>query len=110
MPPHKSITRVNNTQPTPPLPPPQHMDTAIFQASVTAAMAQININGASGSIGDTNNTNQGDSQGHPRECSYKDFTNCKPKSLDDTDGVTLTWFEKTKSVFEICACPGGKIF
>ena len=104
--------RVNNATPTPtpPQPPPLQMDTAIFQAVVSpvvaATIAQINTNGASGLGSSTNNINQGDSQGHPRECSYKDFTNCKRNSFNGTGGVlALTgWFEKTESVFEICAC------
>ena len=77
------------------------METTIFQvvvtAIVTSAMAQISMNGANGLGGGTNITNQGDSQGHPRECSYKDFKNCKPKSFDGTAVViALTrWSEKT---------------
>ena len=41
------------------------------------------------------------------ECTYKDFTNAKPKTFNGSGGVValLQWFEKTESVFEICACP-----
>ena len=44
-----------------------------------------------------------------RECSYKDFTNCKPKPFYGTGGVIALsqWFEKTESVFEICSCPAA---
>lgn len=97
MPPHKSIKRVNNTPPTPPQPSPPQMDITIFQAAVTSTITQISTNGASRTGGGTNNTNQGDSQGHPRECSYKQFTNGKPNSFDGSRGfIALTRrFEKT---------------
>ncbi|XP_023735806.1 uncharacterized protein LOC111883714 [Lactuca sativa] len=87
------------------------MDIAIFQvvviATVAAATAQISTNGANGLGGGTNKASQGRSQGYPRECSYKYFKNCKPKSFDGTVGViALTrWFKKTESVFKIYACP-----
>ena len=55
----------------------------------------------------TINSNRGDNQGFTRECSYKRFTNGKPKSFNASGGVItlMQWFEKTESVFEICACP-----
>ena len=44
-----------------------------------------------------------------RECSYKDFTNCKPKSFKGTGRVISVsqWFENTESVIEICSCLEG---
>ena len=88
------------------------MDNVVFQAAVTAVMAalvaQISTNGSNGTGNGTNNS----SQVRPRECSYKYFANCKPKPFNGSGGViTLTrWFEKTESMFEICACPKeGKV-
>ncbi|XP_023748177.1 uncharacterized protein LOC111896416 [Lactuca sativa] len=70
-------------------------------------MSHINASGTSGASSGANPSNHGDSRGHPGECSYKEFTNAKPKSFDDTGGViALTrWFEKTESIFKIYACP-----
>ncbi|KAL7606903.1 hypothetical protein Lser_V15G19246 [Lactuca serriola] len=103
----KKSNRKNNN---PPPPPPPHYDPAVFQAAVTAAvaaaMSQINASGTSRVGSGANPSKHGDSRGHPKECSYKDFTNAKPRSFDGTGGViALTcWFEKTESIFEICAC------
>ncbi|GJX00385.1 putative reverse transcriptase domain-containing protein [Tanacetum coccineum] len=42
----------------------------------------------------------------PRECTYKDFLNCKPLSFKGTEGVVVLsqWFEKMESVFYISNC------
>ncbi|GKF94435.1 hypothetical protein Tco_0284135 [Tanacetum coccineum] len=42
----------------------------------------------------------------PRECTYKDFLNCKPLTFKGTEGVVVLsqWFEKMKSVFHISNC------
>ncbi|GJW57979.1 putative reverse transcriptase domain-containing protein [Tanacetum coccineum] len=42
----------------------------------------------------------------PRECTYKDFLNCKPLTFKGTKGVIvlLQWFEKMESVFHISNC------
>ncbi|GJY95079.1 reverse transcriptase domain-containing protein [Tanacetum coccineum] len=42
----------------------------------------------------------------PRECTYKDFLNCKPLSFKGTEGVValLQWFKKMESVFHIKIC------
>ncbi|GJT57419.1 putative reverse transcriptase domain-containing protein [Tanacetum coccineum] len=39
----------------------------------------------------------------PRECTYKDFLNCKPLPFKGTEGVVVLsqWFEKMDSVFHI---------
>ncbi|GJU21329.1 reverse transcriptase domain-containing protein [Tanacetum coccineum] len=41
-----------------------------------------------------------------RECTYKDFLNCKPLSFKGTEGVVVLsqWFEKMESVFHISNC------
>ncbi|GKC63574.1 putative reverse transcriptase domain-containing protein [Tanacetum coccineum] len=42
----------------------------------------------------------------PRECTYKDFLNCKPFTYKGTEGVVVLsqWFEKMESVFHISNC------
>ncbi|GJV48579.1 putative reverse transcriptase domain-containing protein [Tanacetum coccineum] len=42
----------------------------------------------------------------PRECTYKDFLNCKPLTFKGTEGVVVLsqWFEKIESVFYISNC------
>ncbi|GKF92804.1 hypothetical protein Tco_0279523 [Tanacetum coccineum] len=42
----------------------------------------------------------------PRECTYKDFQNCKPLTFKGTEGVVVLaqWFEKMESVFHISNC------
>ncbi|GKD96095.1 hypothetical protein Tco_1379992 [Tanacetum coccineum] len=42
----------------------------------------------------------------PRECTYKDFLNCKPLTFKGTKGVVVLsqWFEKIESVFHISNC------
>ncbi|GJV62227.1 putative reverse transcriptase domain-containing protein [Tanacetum coccineum] len=41
-----------------------------------------------------------------RECTYKDFLNCKPLSFKGTKGLVVLsqWFEKMESVFHISNC------
>ncbi|GJS42925.1 hypothetical protein Tco_0567968 [Tanacetum coccineum] len=41
-----------------------------------------------------------------RECTYKDFLNCKPLTFKGTEGVVVLsqWFEKIESVFHISNC------
>ncbi|GKE85565.1 reverse transcriptase domain-containing protein, partial [Tanacetum coccineum] len=41
-----------------------------------------------------------------RECTYKDFLNCKPLPFKGTEGVVVLsqWFEKIESVFHISNC------
>ncbi|GJX76951.1 putative reverse transcriptase domain-containing protein [Tanacetum coccineum] len=42
----------------------------------------------------------------PRECTYKDFLNCKPLTFKGTEGVVVLsqWFEKIELVFHITNC------
>ncbi|GJS21147.1 hypothetical protein Tco_0449779 [Tanacetum coccineum] len=42
----------------------------------------------------------------PRECTYKDFMNCKPLTFKGTERVVVLsqWFEKMESVFHISNC------
>lgn len=114
MPPKWRPNRKNNNPPTDPSSPPPQYDPTVFQAAVTAAMAaamsQINASGTSGVGSGAPTSNLSDSHGHTMECTYKDFTNSKPQSFDDTRGVIAIthWFEKTKSIFEICVCPESR--
>ena len=76
---------------------------AMIAERVAAALAayETSLNGGGGGTPST-----GGSGGNPKPCSYKDFMNCKPHSYAGNGGVIeLTrWFEKTESVFQICAC------
>ena len=82
----------------------------MFQAAVNAVVAatlsQMNLSGLGGQGGGPQPQNQEGSQGHRKECSYKDFMNAKPTFFDGTGCViALTrWLEKIESIFEICAC------
>ena len=73
-------------------------------------MSAINAPVPSGSGTGAHPSNHGESRGHPRECTYKDFTNAKPRSFNGSGGVMVLrqWIEKMESVFEICACQEGK--
>ncbi|KAI3739579.1 hypothetical protein L2E82_29988 [Cichorium intybus] len=102
-----------NTRSTPAgTPDPHMMNSATFQAvvtaAVTAAIAQINNNGTngSGSRNATNDSTNVETSNHSRVCTYKDFVNCKLVAFHGTGGViALTrWIEKTESIFEISAC------
>ena len=97
--------------PTQPPPPPQY-DPAALQtevvAAVATALAQFSASGTSGS-GTTVHSTQSDAPVCSRECSYKDFTNCKPRAFNGSGGIIglSQWFEKTESIFKICSCPEG---
>ena len=105
MSPRRYNQRKNDTTEPPPLPPPPKMDTAVTVV-VAVDVAQISSSNNGGGKG-TNSSNQSENQGHPRECTYKEFTNCKPRPFNGSGGVIALaqWFKKTKSVFEISACP-----
>lgn len=95
--------------PPPPL-PPQYDIVAIraeIASAVAVAIAQVNHQGTSGSGSGIVTPNHGEGQGRSRECSYKDFTNGKPKPFNGSGGVItlMHWFEMNESIFEICACP-----
>ena len=86
MPPRKSPR--NN--PAPPPPPPPVIDTTALNVAVAAAVAT-----AMAQYHSTNNSQGGtlvesthaEIHVRTRECSSKDFTNCKPKSFHGTGGV-----------------------
>ena len=110
MPPWRNPRHVNvNEAPTPPPQPPPQFDVATFQAAVTiavaAAMSHINTTSASGLGNDAHPSNQSETQGHHRECNYKEFSNAKPRTFKGTGGVMVIrqWIEKTEAVFEICS-------
>ena len=95
-----------------PGPTPPEVNSAAFQAAVyavvTAAMAQIHQGNNGGVNGQgVGSSNSGRNQVPTKTCSYKDFTNAKPRTFNGTGGMlTLKrWIEKMESVFEICECP-----
>ncbi|KAL7595415.1 hypothetical protein Lser_V15G27934 [Lactuca serriola] len=111
MPPRRNPRRNANNEtpiPSPPPPPPQY-DIAMFQAAIMAAVAavktHINTSSTTGSGTGVFPSNHGKSHRHPRECTYKDFTNAKHRDFNGTGGVLLLrqWIENTEAVFEICA-------
>ena len=122
MPPRRNPRRNPNKEtPIPPPPPPPeplqpptpfdaNMFQAAFTAAVAAAVSAINAPAPSGSGTGAPPSNHGESHGHPRECTYKDFTNAKPRNFNGTGGVMVLrqWIEKMESVFEICACQEGR--
>ena len=87
MPPRRSA----RTNATPPPPPPLTYDPTMVQAAITAAVAaalsQINSNANGGTGSSTNHPNRGTGQGHVRECTYKEFSNSKPKTFNGSGGV-----------------------
>ena len=94
MPPRRNPRRNNETEaPTPPPPPPPQFDAAMFQAAVTAAVAaalsHINTPGASGSGAGPRPSNLAEGHEHSRECTYKDFSNAKPRTFNGTEGVMV---------------------
>ncbi|KAJ0539214.1 putative retrotransposon gag domain-containing protein [Helianthus annuus] len=46
---------------------------------------------------------------NPPACTFKMFMDCKPQTFSGTEGAVrlLRWFEKAKSVFDMCNCPAG---
>ena len=102
--------RGNNTAPPPP--PPPEVNSVVFQAAVsdavTTTLARIhNGNNGRGNGQGARSSKQGMTQGPTKVCTYKDFTNAKPRTLNGMGSViTLKWWiEKDESVFEICRCP-----
>ncbi|XP_023743333.1 uncharacterized protein LOC111891507 [Lactuca sativa] len=104
MPPQRYNRRKSNSSTPLPRPPFPEMDNVVFQGAVTAVVSQISSSSNRCGNG-TNSSNQSENQGHLRECTYKDFVNYKPKPLNGIGGVIalMRWFEKTKSIFEICS-------
>ena len=86
MPPCKSP---RNNPPPPPIP---QFDTAALNAAVAAAvataMAEYHSSSSTGA-GTPIPTIQVETPVHSKECSYKDFTNCKILSFNGTGGVIV---------------------
>ena len=107
MPPRPNLRPRTGTVPPPP--PPPTYDPAMVQAAITAAvtiaLSQINSNGNGGIGSSTNHSNRGTGHGQVRECTYKEFSNTKPKNFNGTGGVIalMQWFKKAETVFEICS-------
>ena len=75
-----------------PGPTPPEVNSAAFQAAVsvavTATMAQIHQGNNGGVNGQgAGSSNNGINQGPTKTCSYKDFTNAKPRTFNGTRGM-----------------------
>ncbi|GKB89058.1 putative reverse transcriptase domain-containing protein [Tanacetum coccineum] len=82
----------------------------LIEARVSAALAnhetlQNNTNGQ-GDGSHNSDTGIRETVCTPRECTHKDFLNCKPLIFEGTKGVVVLsqWFEKMESVFHISNC------
>lgn len=60
-------------------------------------------------IGVGGESSQVNHEGAQRVCTYKDFSNCKPKAFYGNEGIVgiTRWIEKTHSIFEISSCVEG---
>ena len=83
MPPKKSNENKNNAPP----PPPHQYDPVVFQAVVTVIVIVVMTQIRASDIGGLGNGTNSSNHGHTRECSYKDFMTCGPKSFDGSGGV-----------------------
>ncbi|GJZ82523.1 putative reverse transcriptase domain-containing protein [Tanacetum coccineum] len=80
--------------------------TAAARAVVAAVAAATPMTVAAGDGSHNSDTRIRGTVRAPRECTYKDFLNCKPLSFKGTEGVVVLsqWFEKMESVFHISNC------
>ncbi|GKD93426.1 putative reverse transcriptase domain-containing protein [Tanacetum coccineum] len=82
----------------------------LIEARVSAALANHEtLRNSTNGQGDGSHNSDTGTRGTvrtPRECTYKDFLNCKPLSFKGTEGVVVLsqWFEKMESVFHISNC------
>ncbi|KAK9056492.1 hypothetical protein SSX86_023853 [Deinandra increscens subsp. villosa] len=92
MPPRRRATR--NTSPPPAMSATDIEEMIAQRVAETVAAAATQRHADAGARG-------------PRECSYKDFMNCKPTYFKGSEGAVglIRWFEKLESVFRISNCP-----
>ncbi|GJX02443.1 putative reverse transcriptase domain-containing protein [Tanacetum coccineum] len=82
----------------------------LIEARVSAALANHEtLRNSTNGHGDGSHNSKTGIRGTvhtPRECTYKDFLNCKPLTFKGTEGVVVLsqWFEKMESVFHISNC------
>ncbi|GKB31567.1 reverse transcriptase domain-containing protein [Tanacetum coccineum] len=82
----------------------------LIEARVSAALANHEtLRNSTNGHGDGSHNSDTGTRGTvrtPRECTYKDFLNCKPLTFKGTKGVVVLsqWFEKMESVFHINNC------
>ncbi|GKE81366.1 hypothetical protein Tco_1551366, partial [Tanacetum coccineum] len=82
----------------------------LIEARVSAALANHEtLRNSTNGYGDGSHNSETGIRGTvrtPRECTYKDFLNCKPLTFKGTEGVVvlLQWFKKMESVFYISNC------
>ncbi|GKE72142.1 hypothetical protein Tco_1534183, partial [Tanacetum coccineum] len=91
------------------MPPKRTSATAarvVVAARVVAAAAAASMTAAAGDGSHNSDTGIRGTVRTPRECTYKDFLNCKPLTFKGTEGVVVLsqWFEKMESVFHISNC------
>lgn len=85
------------------------MDVAAIEEMISQRVAIVVANyhtDRQEGLGHVNNSSYNESRGNSWVCSYKDFSNYKPKNFYGDGGVIkLTrYIEKTKSLFEIRSC------
>ncbi|GJS36322.1 hypothetical protein Tco_0534704 [Tanacetum coccineum] len=82
----------------------------LIEARVSAALANHEtLRNSTNGHGDGSHNSETGIRGTvrtPRECTYKDFLNCKPLTFKGTEGVVVLsqWFKKMKEVFHISNC------
>ncbi|GJZ76728.1 reverse transcriptase domain-containing protein [Tanacetum coccineum] len=82
----------------------------LIEARVFAALAnQETLRNSTNGYGDGSHNSKTGIRGTvrtPRECTYKDFLNCKLLTFKGTEGVVVLskWFKKMESVFHISNC------
>ncbi|GJX29257.1 reverse transcriptase domain-containing protein [Tanacetum coccineum] len=82
----------------------------LIEARVSATLANHEtLRNSTNGHGDGNHNSDTGIRGTvrtPRECTYKDFLNCKPLTFKGTKGVVVLsqWFQKMESVFHISNC------
>ncbi|GJR05057.1 putative reverse transcriptase domain-containing protein [Tanacetum coccineum] len=82
----------------------------LIEARVSAALANHEtLRNSTNGHGDGSHNSKTGIRGTvrtPRECTYKDFLNCKPLTFKGTEGVVVLsqWFKKMESVFHISNC------
>lgn len=109
MPPRRITKRNPRAQPNL---DPVTMDVATIEVLITQqdseALANFitNRNVESEQDGSGGDSTQGSNEFHPRECTYKEFINYKPKTFYKNEIVVemMRWIEKIESIFEISFC------
>ncbi|KAL7608251.1 hypothetical protein Lser_V15G09700 [Lactuca serriola] len=110
--PRRYVRKNNNTRPPPP-PPPSEVNSAAFQtavsAAVTAALAHIhNGNNGGGNGQGTGSSNHGMNHGATKACTYKYFSNAKPRIFNGTSGGNV--ITGNPETFDSAKCLAQKLY